>query len=70
MSLNNMKAVVGVGFAIMVLWLAVVVIGPLLAIWALNTLFPVLAIAYTFKTWLAASVLTSLFTTNIKVNKD
>jgi hypothetical protein len=30
------------------------IVGPLLTIWMLNTLFPALAIAYTFKTWLAA----------------
>lgn len=31
----------------------VIAIGPLLTIWALNTLFPVLDIPYTFWTWLA-----------------
>jgi hypothetical protein len=36
---------------------AVVVAGPLLSIWALNTLFPVLAIPYTFETWCAAGLL-------------
>ena len=35
------------------------VFGPLLGIWALNTLFG-LTIAYTFKTWLAALVLTGI----------
>ena len=33
-----------------------VIMVPLLSIWALNTLFG-LAIAYTFKTWLAALLL-------------
>ena len=33
--------------------------GPLLLIWALNTLFPILAIPYTFWTWLAALILGS-----------
>jgi hypothetical protein len=37
-----------------------VVIGPLLTIWSLNTLFPVLAIPYTFDTW-AAVILLGLF---------
>jgi len=37
-----------------------IVIGPLLGIWALNTLFPVLAIAYTWETWAAFAL---LFTT-------
>jgi hypothetical protein len=39
------------------LWLAlvvtVIIAGPLLSIWALNTLFPVLAIPYTIETWAA-----------------
>ena len=35
----------------------VVVAGPLLLIWALNTLFPVVAIPYTVWTWLAALIL-------------
>jgi hypothetical protein len=30
-----------------------VAFGPLVGIWALNTLFPVLAIPYTWQTWLA-----------------
>jgi hypothetical protein len=33
--------------------LAAVVLGPLLGIWSLNTLFPVLAIPYTWETWAA-----------------
>ena len=47
------------------LWLVLVVIviiaGPLLSIWALNTLFPVLAIPYTFDTWLAMLLIGSVF---------
>lgn len=30
-----------------------IVFGPLLGIWSLNTLFPVLAIPYTWQTWAA-----------------
>ena len=36
---------------------ALVVIMPVATIWSLNTLFPVLAIPYTFDTWCAAVVL-------------
>jgi len=32
-----------------------IVFGPVATIWALNTLFPVLAIPYTFWTWLGAA---------------
>ena len=42
------------GIALIVI---VIVIGPLLGIWALNTLFPVLAIPYTWQTWLAFALL-------------
>ena len=31
----------------------VIVVGPLAGIWSLNTLFPILAIPYTWETWLA-----------------
>lgn len=30
-----------------------IVLGPIAGIWSLNTLFPVLAIPYTWETWLA-----------------
>jgi hypothetical protein len=36
-----------------VLIVTVMVFGPLLGIWSLNTLFPVLAIPYTWETWAA-----------------
>jgi hypothetical protein len=32
---------------------AVIILGPLLGIWSLNTLFPVLAVPYTWETWAA-----------------
>ena len=35
------------------LLVAVIVFGPLLGIWSLNTLFPVLTIPYTWQTWAA-----------------
>jgi hypothetical protein len=36
-----------------ILVIALVAVGPLLTLLALNTLFPTLAIPYTFGTWLA-----------------
>lgn len=42
---------------VIILALIVIAIGPLITIWALNTLFPALAIAYTFETWLATLLL-------------
>jgi TctA family transporter len=38
------------GIALLVV---VIVVGPLLGIWSLNTLFPVLEIPYTWQTWAA-----------------
>ena len=34
-----------------------VIFGPFIAIWSLNTLFPVLAIPYSFETWAATIAL-------------
>ena len=33
-----------------------IVLVPLITIWALNTLFPVLAIPYSFETWVAVVI--------------
>jgi len=41
--------------------IAVIIVGPLLSIWALNTLFPVLAIPYTVDTWLAMVLVGGMF---------
>lgn len=45
--------------ALVLLILILLIAGPLITIWALNTLFPILMIPYTFSTWLAMLVLTS-----------
>jgi hypothetical protein len=45
----------------LVLVVIVIIVGPLLSIWALNTLFPVLAIPYTFETWLAVMLVGGMF---------
>lgn len=46
---------------IIILIVFLVVIGPVLAIWSLNTLFPVLAIPYNIYTWAAAGLLSGVF---------
>jgi hypothetical protein len=43
-------------FALLILILALIVIGPLLTIWSLNTLFAT-GIEYTLKNWAAMAVL-------------
>jgi hypothetical protein len=44
---------------------ALLALGPLLGIWALNTLFPVLNIPYTLDTWAAAILIKGFFTVNV-----
>ena len=44
-------------------------IGPWLVIWALNTLFPVLAIQFTFWTWAAVIVLGTFLRANVSVKR-
>lgn len=43
--------------AIILILIIGIIVGPLITLWTLNTLFPALAIPYAFKTWLAALVL-------------
>ena len=46
---------------LLIVLFVVVVFGPLLTIWSLNTLFPVLAIPYSIETWLATVVIAGIF---------
>jgi len=55
---------------VLIVIIAMVVVGPLLTIWALNTLFPVLAIDYNFSTWSATILLGAFLRGNVKINKD
>lgn len=57
-------------WALFVVSLALVIAGPLAVIWALNTLFPVLAIPYTVWTWLAAVVLGMVVGRPIRIKSD
>jgi hypothetical protein len=49
----------------------IIVVVPLATIWSLNTLFPMLAIAYSIETWFAAVVLGSVVggTTGVSFKK-
>lgn len=49
--------------------IAIIVLGPLVTIWALNTLFPVLAIPYAVNTWLAVILLGAFFRANVTVKR-
>ena len=46
---------------LLIVLFVVVVFGPLLTIWSLNILFPVLAIPYSIETWLATVVIAGIF---------
>lgn len=50
-------------FAALIIFL--IIVGPLITIWSLNTLFPVLAIPYTIWTWLAT---VCLFAATVRTN--
>ena len=56
-------------FLFVLLIIALIILGPFATIWALNTLFPVLAIPYTIWTWLAVIILGGLFKSNVTVKK-
>ena len=51
-----------------ILFLAI--FGPFITIWALNTLFPVLAIPYTIETYFAVIAISVFFRSNISYKKD
>ena len=63
--MRNMFLVVG--FALFII--ALVVLGPLATIWALNTLFPNLAIEFTFWTWAAVIILGTFLRANVSVKR-
>ena len=45
---------------LLVLMIALIILGPIVTIWSLNTLFPVLAIPYTFETWVASVIIAGI----------
>lgn len=49
---------------IILLAVVVIIFGPLASIWALNALFPALAIPYTFDTWLGSFILGAVVSGN------
>ena len=53
----------------LILVVVLVAIGPLLTIWSLNTLFPVLNIPYGLDTWAAIVLLGVFFRANVTVKQ-
>ena len=63
--LNNLKEnamIAAGGLVAIMLAVAFLVLGPIFVIWALNMLFPILAIPYSFETWCAVIVLAKTIT--------
>ena len=56
--------------AVIALVIVLVLAGPLLIIWALNTLFPALAIPYTIWTWLAALIMGAVMSPTVRIKKS
>jgi hypothetical protein len=54
----------------LVLIVIVIIVGPMLSIWALNTLFPVLAIPYTIQTWAAVILIAVMPRVSFSTKKD
>ncbi len=54
------------GIALIILAIVAIVFSPILTLLALNTLFPVLAIPYTFGTWLATFFLLLVIRAKVK----
>jgi hypothetical protein len=57
---------VALAIAVIVLLAA---LGPWLVVWSLNTLFPALAIEFTFWTWCAVVILGVFFRANVTVKR-
>jgi hypothetical protein len=54
---------------LVLLIIGLIVVGPFITIWALNTLFPALVIPYTFETWLATVILGSVIKTTVRTKE-
>ena len=55
--------------AIILLVVVAAILEPVFIIWSLNTLFPVLAVPYTVKTWFAVLGVSLLFVTKVNTKK-
>ena len=53
MSTEAEQMTVGTALLIVASIIGLIIIGPFVTIWAINTLFPLAAIPYTWPTWLA-----------------
>ncbi len=56
--------------AILAFAILALIFGPLVTLWAVNTLFPLLAIPYNFYSWLAVVVLNLTLRSRVSFKKD
>ena len=49
--------------------ITLLVLGPFSVLWSLNTLFPVLALAYSLETWCAIIVLGAFISPNVTIKR-
>ena len=61
---NILKVTLAIALVVVIM-----AIGPWLVIWSLNTLFPVLAIEFTFWTWGAVVIMGTFFRANVSVKR-
>ena len=59
-----LKIIVG-----LIIVVGLIIAGPLITIWAANTLFPVLAIPYAVETWAAVIILGAFLRANVTVKR-
>lgn len=68
---NTMTDIIAKVVGLSILLIAVVILGPLLTIWAWNTLFgSVHSIDYTVTNWVAVVIIGALFRASVSVKKD
>jgi hypothetical protein len=59
-----------IAVVLIVVAVVAVIIGPILTIWALNQLFPVLAIPYTIWNWLAVVIIGAFIRAKVSISKN
>jgi hypothetical protein len=64
--MNSKFSEIGLLVMITILILVALVLGPWVTIWALNTLFPLLAIPFNLATWFAVIWIGAFFKTTFK----
>jgi hypothetical protein len=62
-----MRYSIGIILLAVIAAIALIIVGPLIIIWSMNTLFPVLAIPYDIWTWLATVFLFASIRANVSV---